>query len=102
MSRTVGEEFIRLEHKLDAILVYLMRLTGEKPAPMPTIVPGLGGVTDGSCPVTGSAIHLKIDPKTGKAVREDALSSGLIEAGAINEPTLVMPVRASIGGHDGD
>lgn len=102
MSRTVGEEFIRLEHKLDAILVYLMQLTGERPLPMPSIVPGLGGMTNGKCPITGSSIHLKIDPKTGKAVREDALTSGLVEAGAINDPALPSPIRASIGVHDGD
>ena len=102
MSKTVGEEFIRLEHKLDAILVYLMRLTGERPSPMPSIVPGLGGMTDSKCPITDSTIHLKVDPRTGKAVREDALSSGLVEAGAINEPALSIPIRASIGGHDGD
>ena len=86
MSSTKGEDFVRLEHKLDAILTYLARLTGEKPIAMPKPIVGLNGMTDGKCPITQTPIYLRIDPKTGKVVREDGLSTGLIEAGPIVEP----------------
>ncbi|MEC8306973.1 MAG: hypothetical protein VXZ72_03905, partial [Chlamydiota bacterium] len=86
MSQTKGEDFVRLEHKLDAILVYLKRLTGEPPSPMPKMVPGLGGMTDGSCPITGSPIYFKVDPKSGKVIREDALTTGVVDSGSIITP----------------
>ena len=79
MSGTLGEEFIRLEHKLDAILTYLKRLTGEEPIKLERPIPGLGGLTNNMCPITNSPIYINIDPTTGKVKRTDSLSTGLVE-----------------------
>jgi len=97
MSQTKGEDFVRLEHKLDAILFYLKHLTGEQPKQMPKVIPGLSGMTDGICPITESPIYFKIDAKSGKVVREDGLSTGIVPTGSIVTPPLQSPVRSSIG-----
>lgn len=81
-----GEELIRIEHKLDAILTYLSVMTDLPPIQMPKPIPGLGGLTDGKCPITGTGIHLTVDPSTGKPMRKDGLRSGLIETNLFPEP----------------
>ena len=79
MSGTSSEENIRIEHKLDAILFYLKRLTGEDPIPLEKPIPGLNGLTNNICPITNTPVYLNIDAKTGKVKRSDGLSSGLVE-----------------------
>ena len=82
MSGTSSESNIRLEHKLDCILWYLKRLTGEDPPQLERPIPGLNGLTNGICPITNTSVYLRVDPKSGLVHREDGLTSGLVE-GAI-------------------
>lgn len=82
MSGTSSEENIRIEHKLDAIILYLKRLTGEEPIQLERPIPGLNGLTNNVCPITNTPVYLSIDAKTGRVKRSDGLSSGLVE-GAI-------------------
>ena len=93
MSRTSGESNVRIEHKLDAILYYLKRLTGDEPIPLSKPIPGLNGLTNGICPITQTQIHLKLDPKLGVVVREDGLSTGLIECKIPARPDTSFGVR---------
>jgi len=81
-----GEELIRIEHKLDAILTYLAAMTDMPPVQMPTPIPGLGGLTDSKCPITGTGIYLMMDPATGKPMRKDGLRSGLVETTLFPDP----------------
>ena len=73
-------DVIRLEHKLDAILFYLKELTGKPARPMPQPIPGMSGMSDGVCPITGSPITYHIDVTTGDVRRSDALAVRLVEA----------------------
>ena len=105
MSGSHGEEYIRIEHKLDAILFYLKRLTGEDPIPLEKPIRGLSGLTNGWCPITKTPIYLSIDPKTGKVKRSDGLSTGLVEG---SMPTLPdtslgansLMLKDTLGGND--
>lgn len=81
-----GEELIRIEHKLDAILTYLGAMTDMPPIQMPKPIPGLGGLTDSKCPITGTDIYLTIDPTTGKPVRKDGLRTGLVGVSLFPDP----------------
>tara|TARA_Y100000592_G_scaffold97315_1_gene167780 strand:+ start:4614 stop:4922 length:309 start_codon:yes stop_codon:yes gene_type:complete len=73
----MSEEILRIEHKLDVIINYLHGMTNVPPADMPKLLPGGGGLTNGTCPITGSVIRYNIDPETGDSKRTDALSSGM-------------------------
>ena len=102
-----GEELIRIEHKLDAILTYLGAMTDMPPIQMPKPIPGLGGLTDGKCPITGTGIHLTVDPASGKPMRKDGLRSGLVETSLFPEPpsfssTSVVLGRSAMTGESDD
>ena len=73
-------DLLRIEHKLDALLFYLRDLTSQPPRMMPRPIPGMGGMTDGVCPITGSSIYYYIDVTTGDVRRKDALTTGLVES----------------------
>jgi len=92
-----GEEIIRIEHKLDAILWYLKTMTGVPPIDMPKPIPGMNGMTDGKCPITNTSIYLTIDPSTGKPSRKDGLSSGLVETTLFPEPPPFKSTSAVLG-----
>lgn len=77
MSKITSEDLIRVEHKLDVIINYLHGMTGVRPNPLPRIVEGAGGVTDGVCPITSSPISFRVDPNDGRFGRIDALLSSL-------------------------
>ena len=80
-----GEELLRIEHKLDAILIYMRGMTGISPAQMPKPIPGMRGMTGSKCPITDTNIYLYVDPVTGKASRRDGLSTGIVETSAFPE-----------------
>lgn len=100
-----GEDLLRIEHKLDVLIQYL---TGENisgsPAPdMPKMIPGMGGMTNGVCPITKTAIYYHLDPKSGQVKRSDGLTSGVVET----SPYTGTPNTASksvmlTGGFTGD
>lgn len=92
-----GEDIIRIEHKLDAILWYIRNMTGVPPIDMPKLIPGMSGMTDGKCPITNTPIYLTIDPSTGKPARQDGLSSGLVETTLFPEPPAFRSVSAVLG-----
>lgn len=92
-----GEDIIRVEHKLDAILWYLRTMTGVPPVNMPKTIPGMSGMTDGKCPITDTPIYLTIDPATGKPSRRDGLSSGLVETTLFPEPPSFKSNSAVLG-----
>lgn len=73
-------DLLRIEHKLDALLFYLREMTHQPPRTMPKPIPGMGGMTDGTCPITNSSIHYFIDVATGDVRRKDGLDVGLVEA----------------------
>ena len=73
----MSEEILRIEHKLDVLINYLHGMTNVAPADMPKLIPGAGGITNGTCPITKSVISYSIDPETGDSKRTDALSSGM-------------------------
>jgi hypothetical protein len=79
MSGTSSEANVRLEHKLDILIWYLKRLTGEDPLPLERPIPGLNGLTNGVCPITNTSIYLRVNPKSGLVHREDGLATGLVE-----------------------
>ena len=79
-----GEDILRIEHKLDAVIAYLKAMTGEAPLPMPKKVPGLSTMTNGVCPITDTPIHYTIDVSTGQPRRKDGLHSGMTETGPIS------------------
>jgi len=76
-----GEDLLRIEHKLDVIIQYLCGLNAVgSPAPdMPKMIPGMGGMTDGKCPITLTPIHYHVDPISGGAKRVDGLKSGMTD-----------------------
>jgi hypothetical protein len=76
-----GEDILRIEHKLDVIIQYLCGLNIKgAPAPdMPKLIPGMGGMTDGKCPITLTPIHYHVDPISGLAKRSDGLKSGMTD-----------------------
>jgi hypothetical protein len=80
-----GEDIIRIEHKLDALLWYMRKLTGEMPTQLQQPLPGMGGMTGNRCPITDTPVYLTVDPKTGDIVRKDGLSSGVIPPGRVSE-----------------
>lgn len=81
-----GEELIRIEHKLDAILWMLREELGRAPRPLPQRIPGMGGITTGVCPITLSPISYHADAKTGRIYRTDALKVDLVDIGRIPDP----------------
>ncbi len=106
MSSTSGESNIRIEHKLDAILTYLKRLTGEDPIQLEKPIHGLNGLTNAKCPITGSSIYIRLDPKTGLATRADGLTTGLVEGQIPTLPDNSMKFKGImskdlLGGSDG-
>jgi len=92
-----GEELIRIEHKLDAILTYLAAITDMPPIQMPKTIIGLGGLTDGKCPITGTSIYLTIDPDSGKPMRKDGLRSGLVETTLFPDPPAFSSTSVVLG-----
>jgi hypothetical protein len=80
-----GEALLRIEHKLDALLLYMRGMTGMPPAQMPKPILGMGGLTGSKCPITDTDIYVIIDPITGKASRKDGLSTGIIETSVFPE-----------------
>lgn len=104
---TKGEEFLRIEHKLDAILTYLSAMTDMPPIQMPKPIHGLGGMTDSKCPITHTPIYMTLDPATGKPMRKDGLQSGLVETSLFPEPpsfssTSVVLGRSAMTGESDD
>jgi hypothetical protein len=81
-----GEDVLRIEHKLDAILWYLKEMTGVPPRDMPKQIPGLGGLTNGKCPITNTDIYYLLDVNTGKVSRFDGLKSGVTSGSAVKMP----------------
>ena len=79
-----GEDILRIEHKLDAIIFYLAEMTGTPPRKMPNKIPGLSTLTGGKCPITGTDIHYILDVKTGQPRRKDGMHSGVLEVGPIS------------------
>jgi len=43
------------------------------------MIPGMGGMTDGKCPITLTPIHYHVDPISGGAKRVDGLKSGMTD-----------------------
>jgi hypothetical protein len=76
-----GEDLLRIEHKLDVLIQYMCGVNAVgNPAPdMPKLIPGMGGMTDGVCPITRSAIHYHVDPRSGNVRRTDGLKSGMTD-----------------------
>ena len=74
-----GEQVARIEHKLDVLITYLKALTGDMPEDMPKQIPGMGGMTTGTCPITNTPIYIRIDPRSGDVRRTDGLKTGLVE-----------------------
>lgn len=97
-----GEDLIRIEHKLDAVLWYLRNLTGEMPVQLSPPLPGLDGTTANTCPITNTAVKLQIDPKTGDVVRKDGLSSGVYAPGTVAMIAEVRPAHYALRGSDED
>jgi hypothetical protein len=81
-----GEDILRIEHKLDAILWYLRELTGIPPKQMPRQIYGMGGLTDGKDPITDTPIYYNVDVLSGTVTRKDGLNSGVISSGAVGQP----------------
>lgn len=83
-----SETMLRIEHKLDVLINYLHGMTNVPPADIPQPMPGRGGITDGTCPITGTPIVYQVDPVSGQVVRTDGLDSGMRSTApmAIPEP----------------
>jgi hypothetical protein len=75
------DAFLRIEHKLDVIINYLHGMTNVPPERMPVPIKGGGGLTDGTCPITGTPIRYALDPETGVATRIDGLSAPISTLG---------------------
>lgn len=84
-----GEDLIRIEHKLDAILWILRETTGITPRSLPQRIPGMGGITTGVCPITLSPIEYHADAKTGRVYRRDALRVDIVDIGRIPDPPVM-------------
>jgi hypothetical protein len=72
-----SETMLRIEHKLDVLINYLHGMTNVPPADIPRPLPSRGGLTDGTCPITGTPIIYNVDPVSGQVVRTDGLDSGM-------------------------
>lgn len=82
---------LRIEHKLDVIIAYLHGMTNVPPQDIPKPIPGMGGVTDGRCPITGTTIKYSIIPETGAVVRQDGLLNGVPSSLPVPEPPAWTP-----------
>lgn len=82
----IEESLLRMEHKLDVIISYLHGMTNVPPSALPRPVLGMGGLTDGKCPITGTAIRYAFDQTTGGVVRKDGLLDGISSALPVPEP----------------
>lgn len=80
------EALLRIEHKLDVIISYLHGMTDVPPQEMPKPIPGMGGVTDGRCPITGTPIRYGFDQQTGGVIRTDGLLEGVPKSLPIPDP----------------
>ena len=91
-----SETVLRIEHKLDVIIAYLSGQVAPHSLPrdMPKLIPGMGGMTDGVCPITQTPIHYLIDPRSGDVKRSDGLSSGMVDTKPI--APAVMPESKSV------
>jgi len=97
-----GEDLIRIEHKLDALLWYMRKLTGEMPVPLSPPIPGLDGRTNNTCPITDTVVRLQIDPKSGDVVRRDGLSSGVFAPGTVSMIAEARPAHFALRRTDED
>lgn len=80
------EALLRIEHKLDVIISYLHGMTSVPPQDIPKPLPGMGGETDGRCPITGTKISYNFVPETGVLVRSDGLLRGIPKSMPVPEP----------------
>jgi hypothetical protein len=80
------EALLRIEHKLDVIISYLHGMTNVPPQDIPKPLPGMGGETDGRCPITGTKISYNFVPETGALVRTDGLLNGVPKSLPVPEP----------------
>jgi hypothetical protein len=80
------EALLRIEHKLDVLIAYLHGMTNVPPQDIPKPLPGLGGETDGRCPITGTKIHYQYSPQTGAVARVDGLLTGIPKSLPVPEP----------------
>jgi hypothetical protein len=101
-----GEDLIRIEHKLDALLWYMQELTGIPPKDIPRQIPGAGGMTNGVCPITRTPIYYHVDVNSGSVVRKDGLTSGVVSSSPISMPEVkgysVTILNGGLGDHDGN
>jgi hypothetical protein len=93
-----GEDVLRIEHKLDALLWYMQELTGIPPKQMPKQIPGAGGLTDGVCPITLTPIQYQVDVNSGSVSRRDGLTSGVISSGPVKLPEIKAYTSAILKG----
>lgn len=98
------DALLRMEHKLDVIISYLHGMTNVPPQDIPKPIPGLGGETDGQCPITGTKIRYNFVPETGILVRSDGLLNGVPKSLPVPEPPAWLTRDASDdnaeGGYD--
>lgn len=80
------EALLRIEHKLDVLISYLHGMTNVPPQDIPKPLPGMGGETDGRCPITGTKIRYNFIPETGALVRSDGLLNGVPKSMPVPEP----------------
>ncbi len=99
-----GETILRLEHKLDLIIGYLSGKIPHQAPPkdMPKLIPGMGGLTEGTCPITNTPIYYLIDPKSGQVRRSDGLSSGIVETKPIMQTPAIGSKSVILTGNFGD
>lgn len=90
------EALLRIEHKLDVIISYLHGMTNVPPQDIPKPLPGMGGETDGRCPITGTTISYNFIPETGALVRTDGLLNGIPKSLPVPEPPAWI-VRENLG-----
>ena len=81
-----NEALLRIEHKLDVIVSYLHGMTNVPPGDIPQPLPGMGGVTNGKCPITGTSIRYDFDQQTGGVIRSDGLLRGVPSSLPIPDP----------------
>ena len=77
---------LRVEHKLDVIISYLHGMTNVPPQNIPKPLPGMGGVTDGRCPITGTPIRYGFNQQTGGVIRTDGLLEGVPSSLPVPDP----------------
>ena len=96
------DALLRIEHKLDVLISYLHGMTNVPPQDIPKPLPGLGGETDGRCPITGTKITYNFVPETGILVRSDGLLNGIPKSMAIPEPPTWLVRDSSDDGSGGE